>query len=80
MRLKLNKIYANNIGLFDETHYKIIFMNDDIAVGQSVWVKFDPKLEYGCRYMIFNNNKKSKCYGEKYYDGRLEYKLKKEIK
>jgi hypothetical protein len=73
--LELGKTYLQESHSWAKKHYKIIFVDDIIAVGIKVWCGIYNSPHRGCgTYEMF----KVKT-GEKYNDSRLCYRLVKEI-
>ena len=57
-------------------HYKIIFINEDIAIGKKVYCGIYNSSTQNCNsYEMFVAST-----GEKYQDARLEYRLKRKVK
>jgi hypothetical protein len=76
IKLELNKVYLQESDSWAKKHYKIIFVDDKIAVGLKVWCGIYNSNTKNCgTYELFNVNT-----GEKYQDGRLCYRLKNEVK
>jgi hypothetical protein len=73
IKLELNKTYLQESDSWAKMHYKIIFIDDKIALGIKVWcgIYNSDKRNVGT-YEMFNVNT-----GEKYNDSRLCYRLKK---
>lgn len=70
--LKLGETYLQESASWAKSHYKIIFVDDTIAVGIKVWCGIFNSDNKGCgTYEMFKANT-----GEKYNDSRLEYALK----
>lgn len=73
IKLELNKIYLQESDSWAKKHYKIIFVDENIAVGKKVWCGIYNSAERNCgSYEMFKVNT-----GEKYNDSRLCYRLKK---
>jgi hypothetical protein len=74
--LELNKVYLQESDTWAKMHYKIIFVDDKIALGVKVYCGIYNSATKGVGdYELF----KVKT-GEKYGDSRLNYRLKREIK
>ena len=72
IKLELNKTYLQESYSWAKKHYKIIFIDEKIAVGIVVWSGIYNSNTKGCGgYEMFKVNT-----GEKYNDCRLEYRLK----
>jgi len=75
IKLELGKTYLQESDSWAKMHYKIIFVDDHIAVGIKVWCGIYNSSSKGCGdYEMFKVST-----GEKYNDGRLGYRLKKEV-
>jgi hypothetical protein len=75
IKLELNKTYLQESDSWAKFHYKIIFVDEKIAVGLKVYCGIYDSNTRGCgRYEMFNVNT-----GEKYQDSRLCYRLKNEV-
>lgn len=75
IKLELGKTYLQESDSWAKMHYKIIFVDDVIAVGLKVYCGIYNSSKKGCgEYEMF----KVKT-GEKYGDVRLCYRLKKEV-
>lgn len=75
-KLELGKTYLRESSSWAKAHYKIIFVNEDIAVGVKVYCGIYKSTKLGCgEYDMF----KVKT-GERYGDSRLGYRLKAEVK
>jgi hypothetical protein len=70
VELELGKVYSQASSSWSEKHYLIIFIDDKVAVGRSIYNQISNK--YIGDYEIFNKNN-----GMKYQDGRLAYRIKK---
>lgn len=76
IKLELNKTYLQESDSWAKMHYKIIFVNNDIAIGIKVFCGIYNSDKKNCgNYEMFNVNT-----GERYNDSRLCYRLKNEIK
>jgi hypothetical protein len=76
IKLELNKTYLQESDSWAKMHYKIIFIDDFIAIGKKVYCGIYNSSERNCGgYEMFKLQT-----GEKYNDSRLAYRLKKEIK
>jgi hypothetical protein len=76
IKLELGKTYLQESSSWAKMHYKIVFVDDKIALGIVVYCG------------IYNSTNRGNCgeyemfkvtTGEKYSDCRLEYRLKKEV-
>lgn len=75
LELEIGKTYLQESSSWSKMHYKIIFIDDKIAVGVKVWCGIYNSKTQGCgTYEMF----KAKT-GEKYNDNRLCYRLTKQI-
>jgi hypothetical protein len=75
IKLELGKTYLQMSAVWTKAHYKIVLINDDVAVGQRVYCGIYNSTTKGCGdYAMFKT-----ATGEKYGDGRLCYRLRKEI-
>lgn len=75
IELELGKTYLQESMSWAKMHYKIIFVDDTIAVGVKVYCGIYNSNKRGCgTYEMF----KVKT-GEKYNDSRLGYRLKEEV-
>jgi hypothetical protein len=70
---ELGETYKQASGSWSEKHYKIIYLNDDIAVGVSVFNKISNK--FIGDYSLFNAKT-----GFTYSDARPEYRLEEKLK
>ena len=72
IKLELDKTYLQESDSWAKMHYKIIYVNDKIAVGVKVWCGIYNSDTRNCgKYEMFKVDT-----GEKYQDSRLEYRLK----
>jgi hypothetical protein len=75
IKLELGKTYLQESDSWAKMHYKIIFVDDKIAVGIKVWCGIYNSTTRGVgEYQMFKVNT-----GEKYGDCRLNYALVKEV-
>ncbi len=75
IKLELGKTYLQESDSWAKKHYKIIFIDNYIALGQVVYCGIYDSTKKGCGdYEMFKLNT-----GEKYNDSRLCYRLKKEV-
>ena len=75
IRLELGKTYLQESDTWAKFHFKIIFVDDKIAVGIKVYCGIYESSTRNCgSYEMFKV-----ATGEKYQDSRLAYRLKKEI-
>lgn len=75
IKLELGKTYLQESDSWAKKHYKIIFVDDKIALGLKVYCGIYNSSERNCgSYEMFNVNT-----GEKYNDSRLCYRLKNEV-
>jgi hypothetical protein len=75
IKLELGKTYLQESDSWAKMHYKIIFVDDKIAVGLKVYCGIYNSSTKNCgSYEMFKVST-----GEKYQDSRLCYRLKKEI-
>jgi len=72
IKIELNKIYRQESDSWCKKHYKIIFVDDKIAVGISTYNQISR--EFIGDYELFNKNT-----GMKYNDSRRAYRLINEI-
>lgn len=76
IKLELGKMYLQTSNSWTKKHYKIIFVDDKIALGKKVWCSICNSINENCgEYELF-----LKETGEKYQDNRLCYALIREIK
>jgi hypothetical protein len=76
IKLELNKTYLQESDSWAKKHYKIIFIDDYIAIGKKVYCGIYDSDKKNCgSYEMFKVST-----GEKYNDSRLCYRLKQEIK
>ena len=74
-KLELNKTYLQEADSWSRQHYKIIFVDETIAVGLKVYCGIYGSSTRNCgTYELFKVNT-----GEKYNDTRLCYRLKEEV-
>jgi hypothetical protein len=76
IKLELNKTYLQESDSWAKMHYKIIFIDNNIAVGKVVYCGIYNSTSKGNvgKYELFRANT-----GEKYQDSRLSYRLVKEV-
>ncbi len=75
IKLELGKVYLQESDRWAKMHYKIIFVDDYIALGQKVYCGIYNSSKQNCgSYEMFKVNT-----GEKYQDSRLCYRLKSEV-
>lgn len=75
IKLELGQTYLQESDSWAKMHYKIIFVDEKIAVGLKVYCGIYNSSTQNCNsYEMFNVNT-----GEKYNDDRLCYRLKKII-
>lgn len=75
IKLELNKTYLQESDSWAKKHFKIVLVDDNVAVGVVVWCGIYNSNRKGCGgYELFNVKT-----GEKYSDSRLTYRLKKEV-
>lgn len=75
IKLELNKTYLQESDSWAKMHYKIIFIDDFIAIGKKVYCGIYNSSTQNCgNYEMFKVST-----GEKYEDSRLCYRLIKEV-
>lgn len=73
IKLVKNEVYLQEASTWAKSHYKIIFVDDVVALGKKVFCGIYNSNTKNCNsYELFKVET-----GEKYLDSRLEYRLKK---